>query len=204
MPIWREARHKSNTTTIKRGLPVARVSEDDTKRDSSKPSDKVVKSSFSMGGLLGGLGGLIEKLGELAEAGEELSRSGELKDANGKIHGVYGINIRTGLGDQGQTELKVEPFGNVHRDHTDRPLGEDIREPLVDIHEEDDYALVLVELPGVAKENIDLKLADGRLGLSAKRGETTYRKEIDLPANCSAERMNWECSNGILQVRFRR
>ena len=102
---------------------MARVSEDDTEHDSSKPSDKAVTSSFNLGGLLGGLGGLIEKLGELAEAGEELSRSGELKDASGKIRGVYGINIKTGLGDRGQTELKVEPFGNVHRGPVDRPLG---------------------------------------------------------------------------------
>ena len=47
---------------------MARVSEKNTKRDPSKPSDKGVKSAFGLGGLLGGLGGLIEKLGELAEA----------------------------------------------------------------------------------------------------------------------------------------
>ena len=177
---------------------------DDTKQDPSKPSDKSVKSSFSLGGLLGGLGGLIEKLGELAEAGEELSRSGELKDASGKIRGVYGINIKTGLGDQGQTELKVEPFGNVRRGPADRPPGEDLREPLVDIHEEDDHVLVLIELPGVPKESVELKVADGRLELSAQRGKTTYRKEIELPKDCVAERMNWECSNGILKIRFDR
>jgi HSP20 family protein len=187
-----------------RGMAVARVSQDDKKRDSSKPSDKVVNGSFSLGGLLGGLGGFIEKLGELAEAGEELSRSGEFKDASGKVRGVYGINVKTGLGDRGQTELKVEPFGNVRRGSVDRPLGEDIREPLVDIHEEDDHVLVLVELPGVAKENVDLKVADGRLELSAERGKTTYRKEVELPKDCSAEHMSWECSNGILRVRFDR
>jgi len=183
---------------------VAQVSEDNTKHDTSKRSDKVVKNSFGLGGLLGGLGGLIEKLGELAEAGEELSRSGEFKDASGGIRGVYGINVKTGLGDQGQTELKVEPFGNVHRGSADRPEGKDIREPLVDIHEEDDHVLVLIELPGVAKENVKLRAADGRLELSAERGKTTYRKEVDLPENCSAEHMSWECSNGILQVRFDR
>jgi HSP20 family protein len=183
---------------------VARVSEDDTKRDPSKASDKVVKGSFSLGGLLGGLGGLIEKLGELAEAGEELSRSGDLKDSSGKIRGVYGINVKTGLGDRGQAELKVEPFGNVRRAHGERPLGEDIREPLVDLHEEDDHVLVLIELPGVAKETIKLSVANGRMELSAERGKTTYRKEVELPEGCAAERMSWECSNGILQVRFDR
>jgi len=183
---------------------VAQVSEDDTKQEQSKTPERVVKSSFNLGGLLGGLGGLIEKLGELAEAGEELSRSGEFKNDSGNIRGVYGINVKTGLGNRGQTELKVEPFGNVRHDTPDRPPGEDVREPLVDIHEEDDHVLVLVELPGVAKENVDLKADDGRLELSAKRGKTTYRKEVELPENCSAEHMNWECSNGILQVKFDR
>ena len=183
---------------------MARVTEDDKKQDTSSPKEKVVKSSFSIGGLLGGLGGLIEKLGELAEAGEELSRSGEFKNDKGEIRGVYGINIKTGLGDQGQTELKVEPFGNVGRDSVDRPKGKDVREPLVDIHEEDDCVLVLVELPGVAKESVKLDVADSRLSLLAERGKTTYRKEVDLPKGCSAERMSWDCSNGILQARFER
>ena len=62
--------------------------------------------------------------------------------------------------------------------------------------------LVLVELPGVAKENVKLNVADSRLSLFAERGKTTYRKEVDLPKGCLAEHMSWECSNGILQVRF--
>ena len=183
---------------------MARVSEDETKQRPSKKSDKTVKNSFNLGGLLGGLGGFIEKLGELAEAGESLSKSGEFQDASGKIRGVYGINVKTALGESGQTELKVEPFGNVRREAAGRPKGEDVREPLVDIHEEEDCVLVLVELPGVAKDNVKVEMADGQLKLSAQRGKTTYRKEVDLPESCLAERMNWECSNGILQVRFGR
>jgi len=125
-------------------------------------------------------------------------------DASGKLRGVYGINVKTALGDRGQTELKVEPFGNVRRGPVDRPQGEDIREPLVDIHEEDDHVLVLVELPGVAKENVTLNAADARLEITAGRGKTTYRKDVELPKDCSAKNMSWECSNGILQVRFDR
>jgi HSP20 family protein len=177
---------------------VARVSEDDTKQDKS------VHSSVKLGGLLGGLGGLIEKLGELAEVGEELSRSGEFTDAGGKVRGVYGINVKTAMGEGGQTELKVEPFGNIHRSAADRREGNDVREPLVDIHEEDDHVLVLVELPGVAKENVNLTVADGRMELAAERGKTSYRKDVDLPKGCTAENMHWECSHGILQVRFTR
>jgi HSP20 family protein len=181
---------------------VTKVSDEKNEWDPSKSAEKIVKSSFNIGGLLGGLSGLIEKLGELAEAGEEISRSGEFKDANGGIRGVFGINVKTGLGDQGQTELKVEPFGNVGRHGVDHPEGKDVREPLVDIHEEEDYVLVLAELPGVAKENVKINVADNRLFLLAERGKTTYRKEVDLPQGCSGKQMTWECSNGILQARF--
>ena len=100
---------------------MARVHDNDKKRKTPSDRTKEGRRSFKLGGLLGGLGSLIEKLGELAEAGEELSRSGELQDASGKVRGVYGINVRTGLGDDGQTELKVEPFGNVRRHAADRP-----------------------------------------------------------------------------------
>jgi HSP20 family protein len=184
---------------------VARV-DDNTKqeRKTGNPSDKRISGAFSLGGLLGGLGTMIEKLGELAEAGEQLSQSGELKDGSGKIRGVYGINVKTAIGDRGQTELKVEPFGNVHRTAAEKPFGDDVREPLFDIHEEEDHVLVLVELPGVSKENVGLKMDDGRLDLSAQRGKISYRKEIDLPKTCSAEHMTWECNNGILRIRFDR
>ncbi len=184
---------------------MARVDDQNTKPNSSETSrapEKNAGNPLRLGGLLGGLGGLIEKLGELAEAGEELSRSGEWKDAGGKIRGVYGINVKAGLGDRGQNELKVEPFGNVRRDAPARPAGEDVREPLVDVFEEDDHVLVLMELPGVAKADVQLQAVPGRLELSARRGNVTYRTEVKLPENCAAERMTWDCRNGILQARF--
>ena len=186
---------------------MAKVQEDETKkRPSGDPdsSGKAAKIPSHLGGILGGLGGLIEKLGELAEAGEKLSRSGEFQDAGGKLRGVYGLHVKTGLGDQGQQELQVEPFGNIRPQPPGEPPGEDVREPLVDVHQEEDHVLVLVELPGVAREDVTLELAEDRLSLSAQRGQTSYRKEITLPGTFSAEDMQWECHNGILQVRLKR
>jgi len=186
---------------------MAKVQQDDIKgrqSDESDSSGKTINLPFNLGGMLGGLGGLVEKLGELAEAGEKLSRSGEFKDASGKLRGVYGIHVKTGLGDQGEQELKVEPFGNVRPQTGGAPPEEDVREPLVDIHQEEDHVLVLVELPGVSKENVTLELAKDRLNLSAQRGKTSYRKEIALPGQCSEENMHWDCKNGILQIRLKR
>lgn len=193
--------------TQKKETIVAKVQDDDKQRsrdDESQSSGKSTKLPFSVGGILGGLGGLIEKLGELAEAGEKLSQSGEFQDATGKIRGVYGINVKTALGDHGEQELKVEPFGNVRSRPAGTPRGEDIREPLVDIHEEEDHVLVLAEIPGASKENVTLDFADGRLTLLAQRGDTKYQKEIILPETLSPDKMTWECNNGILKARFER
>ena len=186
---------------------MAKVETNDTKGRQSGDSDspsKTIDLPFNLGGILGGLGGLVGKLTELAEAGEKLSQSGEFKDASGKLRGVYGINVKTGLGERGEQELKVEPFGNVRPRTAGETPEEDIREPLVDIHEEEDHILVLVELPGVDKADVTLELIDDRLSLSAQRGKTGYRKEITLPERFSAENMHWDCKNGILQIRFKR
>ncbi len=186
---------------------MAKVSEDHTKGgqdDGSGQPGSTGNTPFNLGGILGGFGSFMEKLGELAETAETLSQSGEFKDASGKLRGVYGINVKTALGDRGQEELKVEPFGNVRPQTAGGPPEEDIREPLVDIHEEKDHLLVLVELPGVDKNNVTVELADDRLNLSAQRGKTSYRKEITLPERFSEENMHWDCKNGILQIRLKR
>jgi HSP20 family protein len=186
---------------------VAKTQRDRPKGPQSDDSDSPAETTslpFNLGGILGGLGGLVEKLSELAEAGEKLSRSGEFKDASGRLRGVYGINVKTGLGERGEQELRVEPFGNVRPRAAGEPPEEDVREPLVDLHEEKDHLLVLVELPGVDKGNVTLELADDRLNLSAQRGKTGYRKEIALPERFCEQDMQWDCKNGILQIRLQR
>ncbi len=171
---------------------------EDTPKDGGVP--------LKLGGILSGLGTLVEKLGELAETGEKLSQSGEFKDAAGRLRGVYGINVKTGLGDRGQQELKVEPFGNVHPKKPGKPgkPAEDVREPLVDVHEEEDHVLVLAEIPGASEDNVQVELAGDQLNIEAKRGETRYRKEVVLPESFAKDQMEWNCKNGILQIRLQR
>jgi HSP20 family protein len=184
---------------------MAKVKKQGSKTEHPGDSKQFEKSmEFGLGGLLGKLGGFIEKLGELAESGEELTRSGEIKglDPNGKIRGVYGLSIKTGLGEHGRQELKVEPFGNIHRRPKGEPVEKDIREPLLDIYDEEDHVLVLAEIPGVSKKDVELELHEDRLTLTAGRGEKGYWKEVTLPGKFSPEQMHWECTNGILKIRI--
>ncbi|MGA2060239.1 MAG: Hsp20/alpha crystallin family protein [Thermoguttaceae bacterium] len=184
-----------------------KVRKNQTRNDRFGNSDTSEKSmEFGLGGLLGKLGVFIEKLGELAESGEELTRSGEIKglDPGGKLRGVYGLSIKTGLGEHGQQELKVEPFGNINREPSGEGMKKDIREPLVDVFEEEDHVLVLAEIPGVSKKDVQLELDDDRLTLTAEHGNKGYWKKVNLPGKFSPEKMHWECTNGILKIRLER
>lgn len=156
------------------------------------------------GGLLGGLVNLIEKLGELAEKGEELHRTGEIRgiDPTGQVRGVYGVRIRTGLGGEHDT-VKVEPFGDVRPDEkTGKPVVHEVREPMVDVFEEDDEILVVAELPGIGAQDVHLEANEDILVISAAARDKKYRKEVLLPAAAAGRSMTSKCRNGVLEVRF--
>lgn len=157
-----------------------------------------------LGGFLGGLGTLIEKLGELAEKGEQLQKTGEITglDPKGKLRGVYGFTIKTGLGGA-RDDMKVEPFGNLRPDEqTGKPVVHEVREPMVDVFEEDDQVLVVAEMPGVGPDDAQLELADDILIITAARGDKKYRKEVLLPHAYSEQEMTSCCRNGVLEVRL--
>jgi HSP20 family protein len=153
----------------------------------------------SLGGILKGFGDLVEKLNELAETGHELSKTGEIRGAGGQTRGIYGFSVKVGLGDEGP---RLEPFGNIRRDaQSGRTEVQEVREPMVDIFEEDDCLLVLAELPGIAQQDIRIDLKDDVLTISAERGDKKYRKEVLLPRSVSKEKMQITCNNGVLEIK---
>ena len=188
---------------------MAKVQKDRTRRpppDDSNREERPADIGFNFGGFLGKLGSVMEKLVDLAETGQNLSKTGELKglDPQGKLRGVYGFSIKTGIGNQGEREVKIEPFGNIRRESSGDAVVEDVREPLVDVYEEEDHVLVLAEIPGVSKKDVQLELSDDRLTIRAQRGEKRYCKEVALPRSFTEQNMRWECTNGILKIRLER
>jgi HSP20 family molecular chaperone IbpA len=106
--------------------------------------------------------------------------------------------------DEPNDEREVGAIGRTHGKPAEPFPEDDVREPPVDVREEEDHLLVTAELPGVAAECVALKLIDDRLDLFVQCGRTTFRKQIDLPKGCSAEQMEWECGSGILKIRLGR
>ena len=166
----------------------------------SKNSDKEDTRSGGIGGILGGLADLVEKLADLAEKGEELSRAGHFQAGGDKgLKGVYGFSVKMGLGGEG---IKVEPFGNIRRDEkSGRPIVQENREPVVDVFEEQDYTLVVVEMPGISAEDVRLEVKDDLLTIHAERDDKKYHKEVLLPKRYPKDKINISCNNGILEVK---
>jgi HSP20 family protein len=157
-------------------------------------------------GIPGGLGNLIGRLSELAEKGKELEGLKEFGSEGGP-KGVYGFTIKTDIGRKGEGDsgVKVEPFGNVGKDEkTGRATVREVTEPPVDVFEEAEHVLVVVEMPGVGDEHIKIDLRDDVLEISAERGQKKYHKEVLLPASFGAEAMTSSCRNGVLEIKLAR
>ncbi|MGB9072227.1 MAG: Hsp20/alpha crystallin family protein [Terriglobales bacterium] len=151
-----------------------------------------------LGGILKGLGDLVEKLGELEKRGG-ISETGTIHGEGDKVRGIYGFSVKVGLGDRGP---RIEPFGNIGRDaDSGRTEVQEVREPMVDVFEEEDHLLVLAELPGIGKEDIQVDVKDDVLTITAERGEKKYRKEVLLPRSVSKEKMQVTCNNGVLEIK---
>ncbi len=152
-----------------------------------------------LGGMLKGLGDLVEKLQELGETGKEWSKTGEIQGKD--LKGIYGFTVKVGLGDD-KDKLKVEPFGNIRTDtKSGRTTVQEVREPVVDVFEEKDHVLVVAEMPGVGKDDVEITVEDDVLTLAAKRGDKKYRKEVLLPASVKREKMQVKCNNGVVEIK---
>jgi len=155
---------------------------------------------IGFGGVFKGLADLIEKLGDLADRGDQLKESGEIHHRD--VKGVYGFSVKVGLGDKGDKEVKVEPFGNVRKDSESGDTEvQEIREPVVDIFEEQDHTLVIAEMPGISTKDVTLEVKDDLLTISAQKQDKKYCKEILLPRNYPRENMKMSCNNGILEIK---
>lgn len=156
---------------------------------------------IGFGSLFKGLGDFVGVLGKLVEAGEQkVERAGEfkVKGLGDKAHGVYGVSVRVGIGG----EPHIERFGNI-RSTREGPEVVDVREPLIDVFDEDTEIVVAAELPGVKEEAIDVEVRGDVLALSSS-GERRYAKEVLLPSPVDSASLRRSFKNGLLELRLKK
>jgi HSP20 family protein len=147
---------------------------------------------ISFGGLFKGLGNLIDLAAKLSEEGVE--KRGEIKGLPRGARGVYGLSVRTLAG-----KPVIESFGNI-RETPKGPVVEEVREPIVDVFDEEDHIVVITELPGVSEDKINIEAAGDILNLTASDTDRKYAKEILLPSKVKADSVKTSYKNGILEI----
>jgi HSP20 family protein len=115
---------------------------------------------------------------------------------------VYGYSMT--LGSDGRP--KVREFGNVRSPFSStgpftRSLISSEREPLTEVTTSDKDVKVVVEMPGVNKENIQIKSYDNSVEVIAT-GTRKYHEVINLPKEADIETAKSVFNNGILEITF--
>jgi HSP20 family protein len=110
---------------------------------------------------------------------------------------------------------KVREFGNVRpgmRIGTSSDSGvssreaqlTDEREPLADVITTDKEVRVIVELPGVNKENIKVNAYDDSVEINAVTQHRKYRRVVDMPAKTDVKSVKSTFKNGLLELIFKK
>lgn len=118
---------------------------------------------------------------------------------------VYGYSMT--IGPDGKP--KVREFGNVKspfssRGFSTRPLISSERQPLADVTTTDKEVKVVVEIPGVSKENIKINVYDSSVEVTTTGTERKYHEVVEIPPETDIETATSTYNNGILEIIFKK
>ncbi len=151
-----------------------------------------VGNMFGLGGLLEGIEKSPAFKGRLKKIDEEIERKFE------------------------ETPLKRVEVGRptLHKDFSMGPMAKGKRsrrkeappppkEREIDIFDEEDYVLVVTEIPGAEEETIVVNLGKDKLSIQADKAGKEYYRELILPCVPKGE-LSKTYRNGILEVKIKK
>jgi len=115
---------------------------------------------------------------------------------------IHGFNVNIGA----DGKPRVDSFGNLKQKPSGKTKVEQSREPLVEINEEANQLVIIAEMPGVTKEDVELKATNHSLTISTKSDSfgKKYYKEIELPVAINSDYAKARLQNGILEVKLKK
>ncbi|WP_069807179.1 archaeal heat shock protein Hsp20 [Vulcanisaeta thermophila] len=142
-----------------------------------------------------------EEMERIMRGGGFTEEGGERKVRGGPRYYYYGFEIS--IGPDGKPRIKE--FGNV-RPRGEKPIVEEDIEPLTDVIEEEDSIKVIMDMPGVEKDKISVRVSeDGRkVIISARDTDRRYYKEVELPAEVDPTQSKATYRNGVLTVELKK
>ncbi|MCG2769032.1 MAG: Hsp20/alpha crystallin family protein [Anaerolineae bacterium] len=160
---------------------------------------------LGLGELFKGLGSVIDLVSGMADLVDwseldeetlaELRRAGQTRAVT-RPRGVYGFSVRTTGGIP-----RVQPFGNIRPTETG-PIIDEVREPLIDVFDENDGVLVIAELPGVEEKDIQTEVKGDTLELSTTTKGRRYAMEIQLPCAVDEGKAESTYKNGVFEIKL--
>ena len=117
---------------------------------------------------------------------------------------VYGYSMTVGP----DGKPRVREFGNIKPSRglsgMARPEISDELEPLVDITTTDNEVKVVIEMPGINKNNIRISAYDQTLEVKSDDPKRKYHKAIEVPPETDIETARSTYNNGILEITFKK
>jgi HSP20 family protein len=100
------------------------------------------------------------------------------------------------LGPEGKPSVQI--FGNnpVRRDGFRSPINEQF------VDEKSGSLRIILEMPGVEKEDINVDATEESAVITAERGQKRYRADVSLKAQVDPESGRAEYKNGMLEISF--
>ena len=113
---------------------------------------------------------------------------------------MYGFNVN--IDKDGKP--KIDSFGNIKpKPYSGKPVVKSKREPLVEVSEEKDQIVVIAEMPGVDRNDIELEATSDSLIISTKdNAGRDYYKNVKLSSSVNLDVAKARYTNGILEVRL--
>jgi len=162
-------------------------------------------------GLLGPLG---EALGRLLESAAksgtaETTHEKTFETAQGPLQARAGLRLRmggldvTGTTGTRDTARPVNTRRSTAAPKQGTPTGAAVRTPDVEVFSDGGSWMLVAEMPGVDREDLDLSLAGTRLVVET-RGTRRYRFETDFPQGARLEDLETTLRNGVLELSLKR
>lgn len=122
-----------------------------------------------------------------------------------KTFGPYFYGRIVTMGPEGKPVVKE--FGNLNQ--PTQPLDQieqtiETSESLIDAFVEEKTIKIIAELPGVEKEDINIKATETKVTLKAENGIRQYSAEKELDVKIIPESASARYNNGVLEVIFKR
>jgi HSP20 family protein len=150
---------------------------------------------------------MAKKMKKLSEKAPEnlvreriLPKGGKMKEWGPFVYG-YTMTID----EDGKAQIRE--FGNL-KPHTrfrkpELDVAEE-REPLTDVLDTNGNIKVIIELPGVSKDDIKLTGTEKTLTVSVDTADRKYFKKLDLPVRVNHETAKSHYRNGVLEVTIKK